>query len=93
MDKYELTLVLPGKSKAKEKTTKEKIEKMVKSLDGKVEKSESWGEIELAYKIKKESSGFFVYFDLELGKSAVKALSDKLRMQDEVIRFLLVKAE
>jgi len=92
MDKYELTLVLPGKSKAKEKSTKEKVEKLVKSVDGKVAKSDSWGEIELAYKIKNESSGFFVYFDLELSKDAVKALNDKLRMQNEFIRYLLVKA-
>ena len=93
MNQYELTLVLPGKSKAKEKTFNEKIEKLIKSLDGKVQKTESWGEIELSYKIKKERSGFFLYFDLELDSPSVKKLDDKLRMEGEVIRYLLVKKE
>jgi small subunit ribosomal protein S6 len=93
MDKYELTLVLSGKSKAKEKTVKEKVEKLIKSVQGKVEKTDTWGEIELAYKIKGETSGFFVYFDLELDRSAVKALNEKLRMQEEFIRYLLVKVD
>jgi small subunit ribosomal protein S6 len=93
MNIYELTLVLPGKSKAKEKTFNEKIEKLIKSLDGKVAKAESWGEIELSYKIKKERSGFFLYFDLELDSPNVKKLDDKLRMEGEVIRYLLVRKE
>ena len=93
MDKYELTLVLPGKSKSKEKSVKENIEKLVKTNKGKVLKTDTWGEIELAYSIKKESSGFFVYFDLELDKSSVKAINDKLRMQEGFLRYLLVKAD
>ena len=88
---YELTLVLPGKAKAKEKTVKEKVEKFVESLKGKVEKFESWGEIELAYRIKKEESGIFLHFNLELEQDAVKKLDDKLRVDGEVIRYLLVK--
>jgi len=90
MENYELTLVLPGKSKSKEKTITEKIEKIVKTLEGKVAKMENWGEIELSYEIKKEKYGIFLYFDLELARNTVKALNEKLRMEGEVIRYLLV---
>lgn len=90
MENYELTLVLPGKAKTKEKTVTEKIQKLIKVLEGKIVKAENWGEIELSYKIKKEQSGIFLYFELELGRSTVKALNEKLRMDGEVIRYLLV---
>ncbi len=90
MENYELTLVLPGKAKSKEKTVKERIEKVIKTLEGKVAKAESWGEIELSYDIKKEKTGIFMYFELELLKSSVKAINEKLRMDGDVIRYLLV---
>lgn len=93
MKQYELTLVLPGKSKAKEKTISEKIEKLVKSLEGKIVKAENWGEIELSYDVKKEKSGYFLYFDIELDGVNVKALNEKLRREGEVIRYLLVTKE
>ena len=93
MEMYELTLVLPSKAKSKEKTFKEKIEKLISELKGKVEKAESWGEIELAYKIAKETSGNFLHFNLELDKSIVKDLSEKLRVDDAVIRYLLVRKD
>jgi len=91
MNAYELTLVLPGKSKAKEKTFVEKVEKLVKVLDGKVTKKETWGEIELSYPIKKETSGFYLHFNLELDGKSVKGLDDKLRVDDGLIRYLTVK--
>lgn len=93
MKNYELTLVLPGKAKSKEKSYNEKIEKLVKVTDGKVSKTESWGEINLSYLIKKEKSGYFLHYNLELDGKAVKSLDDKLRIDDGLLRYLLVKSE
>jgi small subunit ribosomal protein S6 len=93
MNKYELTLVLPGKGKVKEKTFTEKIEKIVKVSDGKVLKKETWGELELSYPLKKETTGFFLHFNLELEGSAVKALDEKMRLDDDLIRYLLVRKD
>jgi len=91
MQKYELTLVLP--KKAKEKTFVEKVEKLVKLIDGKVLKTESWGEVELSFPMKKELTGFFVHLNLELEGKAVKGLDEKLRIDDTLLRYLLVKAD
>lgn len=91
MKQYELTLLLPGGTTlAKKKAVSETIEKIVKMNKGSITKSEDWGDKELAYPIKKNSKAVFLYFDLELEQSAVKAISDKLRMEDGVIRHLLV---
>lgn len=92
MNGYELTLVLPGDlTPAKKKAAQEKIEKIVEVNKGKVGKLNDWGKIDLAYEIKRQSSGNFLNFDLELGSEAVKAVNDKLRVDEGVLRFLLVR--
>jgi small subunit ribosomal protein S6 len=93
MENYELTVVLPGKSKTKEKSATEKVEKLVKVFEGKVTKKEVWGEIDLSYKIRKESSGFFLFFNLELSAKGAKNLFEKLRLEDDFLRYLLIKEE
>lgn len=94
MNVYELTLVLPGGSTAaKKKAVGETIEKIVKMNDGVVAKSDDWGEKELAYPIAKYKTGSFLHYDLELESVSVKALADKLRMEEGIIRHLLIKKE
>ncbi len=94
MSNYELTLVLPGDiSLAKRKTFLDRLEKFVKQAGGKIINSKEWGKIDLAYKIKKESSGFFLLLNLSLEKDSVKKLKDKLRLEDDIIRYLIVREE
>ena len=93
MQEYELTLVLAQKtSAAKKKAFLGKFGKLVETLKGKLMKTEDWGELELATRIKKEGGGNFLHFILELEKTETKKLEDKLRLEDEVIRYLLVKS-
>ena len=92
MSDYELTVVLPGDvSPAKKKSFSEKIEKLVKVSDGKIDKTDEWGKIDLSYKIKKEESGFFLHFKLSVIPSGVKNLKEKIRIDGDIIRYLLVK--
>jgi len=91
MKQYELTLLLPGGvTVAKKKSVTETIEKLVKMNKGAVVKSEDWGEKDLAYAISKNEKANFLYFDLEMEPPAVKAVNDKLRMEDGILRHLLV---
>jgi len=92
MKKYELTVVISGKSTpAKQKSTIEKVKKLVDVLKGKIEKVDEWGKIDLMYKIKDNDSGIFFLFNVELNPIDVKKLSDKLKVEEEILRFLLVK--
>jgi ribosomal protein S6 len=94
MQKYELTVVLPGGvSAAKKKTATEKIEKLVTTGKGKVVKLDEWGKIDLAYKIKKEASGFFLFYELELEGSQARSLNEKLSMDEGFIRYLLIRKD
>lgn len=94
MSRYELTIVLPGKAtSSQKKSVQERLEKLVKLLKGSVAAVEDWGEIELSYKIEKNTTGVFLFFVLELPKESVKDLREKLRLEDGILRYLLVRAE
>lgn len=94
MRKYELTVVISGKSTpAKQKSVVEKVSKLVDSFKGKVEKVDEWGKVDLTYKIEGNETGIFVLFDIELNADDVKKLSDKLKVEEDIIRFLVLGKE
>jgi len=91
---YELTVVLPEKTTpAKKKSVTETIEKMVTLFKGKIKKSNDWGKVELAYPIKKNMAGVFLNFLLELEPDKVKTLEQKIKLEENVVRYLLVRKE
>ena len=94
MNKYELTLVLDGKAgSAKKKKVTETLEKTLKIFKGAISESKEWGVKELAYKIGKSDTGLYLYFELDLDPSTVKALNDKLRTDPDLIRYLLIRKD
>lgn len=94
MSRYELTVVLPGKSTpAKKKTSRESVEKIIKTLKGKIERADDWGEIGFSYPIAKNNTGNFLHFNLELNAESAKTIVEKLRLEEGIIRYLLVKKE
>jgi small subunit ribosomal protein S6 len=60
---------------------------------GKVAKLTEWGKLDLQYKIKKENSGFFLFYELELDSKTVRNVSDKLRVDEAIVRYLLIRKE
>ncbi len=91
--KYELTVLLDGKSSpAKKKKFSEGIEKIISSFSGKVVKSKEWGVLDLAYSIKKNKNALYLFWELELPADKVKSLRDKLKLEEDVLRYLLVKS-
>ncbi len=92
MQKYELTIVLDGKATAaKKKAVIASVEKTAELLKGKLGSVIDWGEKDLAYKIKKSTSGSFIHIPLEIGSGEVKKLVEKIKTDDVIIRYLLVK--
>lgn len=94
MNKYELTLVLDGKAgAAKKKKVIETLEKTLKVFKGVISESKEWGVKELAYKIGKSDTGLYLFFEIELDPAGVKAINDKLRVDPDLIRFLLIRKD
>ena len=92
MNSYYLTLVL--KSEMDEKERKTLLDSMVKKLlgeDGKVEKEDLWGSRDLAYPIKRQSKGFYAHFELEADPKNAKGLDKTLKLEEDVLRYLLTR--
>jgi small subunit ribosomal protein S6 len=101
MNKYELTIVLDGKATAaKKKSIQGLVEKIVELSKGKIGKVEDWGVKDLAYKLGKPASpagrsttGVYLHFPLELETEAVKNLASKIKVEAEILRYLLVRKD
>ena len=92
--KYELTIVVDGKSAAaKKKKVLETLGKILSVYKGKIIESKDWGVKDLAYKIEKSTTGAYLYQEIELDPKGVKSLNDKLRVDADIIRYLLIKKD
>ena len=88
MNKYELALVVSAKVEDEVRNaTVEKAKEYITSLGGTITNVDEWGKKKLAYEIQKMGEGFyyFIQFDAEL--------EQRLRIMDNVLRYLCVKQE
>ncbi len=60
---------------------------------GKVHKSEYWGLKNLSYRIRKHRKGHYGLLNIEASHPALAELERRLKIHDDVIRFLTVKVE
>ena len=94
MKDYDLTLVMdPDASGEDRKKQIEKTKKAITELKGKVEKVDEWGRKELAYPVKKKNSGYYFLLAVKLPEEGPMEIEKKLRMDENIIRYLLVKKE
>ena len=88
---YEHTIV--GKQDLSDKEMQSLIDKYSQIIDksGKILKTEKWGLLNLANKIKKNKKGNFVHFKIEIEGKLVKEIEKQLSIDTNVIRYLTVK--
>jgi small subunit ribosomal protein S6 len=68
-----------------------KLAEVVSRLDGKLTKVDNWGKRRLAYNIKKNTRGVFVYLKYVGYQDMVAEIERNLRMTDSVIRFQTIQ--
>lgn len=56
-------------------------------------RAENWGRKKLAYEIKRERKGTYVYFYFQGPGSTIAELERAYRLEDSIIKFLTVKLE
>jgi len=94
MNKYELTIILEGKTtSAKKKAVLETLEKIVKLLEGKMEKCEDWGVKELFHEIKKVKEGLYLHMPFEMDAKSIKPFEIKLKAEENILRYLIVRTK
>jgi len=94
MRDYELTLVVsPDLIPEKQKEQLEKIKKIISGLKGEVKKTEEWGKKQLAYPIKKSEMGYYFLWEIQLPEKFLADFNQKLRIEEGLLRYLIVKIE
>jgi len=91
---YELTLVVdPDLTSEKQKDQLAKIKKIITLLKGAVKKTTEWGKRELAYPIKKKNMGYYFLWEIELPEKNLGEFYRKIKLEEGIMRYLLVKKE
>ena len=89
---YENTIVTKQDLAEKElKNIKSKYEKLINDTSGKVIKTEDWGLLNLASKIKNYKKAFYIHFKFEGSVATLREIEKKIKLDDSIIRHLTVK--
>lgn len=93
MKEYELTVLIHPDLEADLETPLNKVRDIIKTAGGTIVREDNWGKKKLAYPIKREDFAVYVYMDVELPAEAPLKISNTFNITDEVVRYLLVKAD
>ena len=94
MNKYELAVVVNAKIEDDARlATIERVQKYVTRFGGTITNVDEWGKRKLAYEIQKMREGYYYFISFEAEATAPAEIEGRLRIMDNVIRFLVVKQE
>ena len=89
---YESVFVLSGQLSPKLAESKfNEIIEQINEAGGKVLKKENWGLRSLAYKIKKNSKGYYFMINSDSNSDAFSKFDQKVKQDDDFLRFLNIK--
>jgi small subunit ribosomal protein S6 len=70
------------------------IEQATSSHGGKIEKTEKWGTRKMAYRVRKQREGYYVYLALRSTQGElIKELERRLKVSDPVIKYMTVRLD
>ena len=93
MKDYELTVLFHPDLEMNLDPAIDRVKKIIDGQKGKIKKEENEGKKRLAYSINGQDFAVYYYFDLELPAEAPAKISSTLNITDEVLRYLLVRAD
>ena len=94
MNKYELVIVLNGNLEDDARSAAmEKVNNYITRFGGVVTGTDDWGKKKLAYEIQKMNEAFYQIVKFEAPADAPAQIESKVRIMEQVIRFLVVKQE
>ncbi len=93
MPSYELTYILRPLDEPALTAVNERIANMIAASGGEITARNDWGKRHLAYPIRKLNEGIYVALQVNLPTQAVRAVERALQLNDDVLRYLVVRAE
>ena len=94
MNKYELAVVVSAKIEDEERAAVvDKCKALIERFGGTITNVDDWGKKRLAYEIQKRKEGFYYFIQFEAESSAPAEIESRIRIMDNVLRYLVVKNE
>ena len=93
MKSYELSVLYHPDLEMNMDPALDKVAKIVETAGGKIEKTENDGKKRLAYPINAQDFAVYYYYTLSLPADAPMKISSAMNIADEVLRYLLVRAD
>lgn len=94
MNKYELAVVVSAKIEDEERAALvDKCKALIERFGGTITNVDDWGKKRLAYEIQKMKEGFYYFIQFEAESSAPAEIESRIRIMDNVLRYLVVKNE
>jgi small subunit ribosomal protein S6 len=94
MELYEsLFIIRPSVSDEETNALIEKMKGVAERTGAQFIKSENWGRKKLAYEVRRERKGTYVYFYFKAPNNTVGELEHAYRLEDNIIKFLTVHLE
>lgn len=94
MDKYEtITIIRPNVSEEVIAAISTKTEGIIKNVGGEILKVDKWGLRQLAYPIKKEPTGYYVYTVFSGNGAGIDEMERIFRIDDSVLKYMTVKLD
>lgn len=91
---YETTYILhPEADEAAAKAVAERVEGIIKSFNGEIIRVEEWGRRKLAYRIKNQTRGTYIYVRYTADPEAMAELERVLRLLENVLKFLSLRVD
>jgi len=91
---YEVVFIIdPATGEEDSTRLVENLQKIVTDQGGAITKSESMGRRQLAYKIGRNTEGHFMLFEIEGAGSEIAELERRMRVSDQVMRYLTVRVD
>jgi len=94
MNKYELCVVVNAKIEEEERvSTIEKVKELIERFGGTITNVDDWGRKRLAYEIMKMREGYYNFIRFDADSTAPVEIESRIRIMDNVIRYLCVRQD
>lgn len=94
MKNYEgVFIISPELSPELTKGVVTQVQETISKNGGRVDGMQEWGKRRLAYKINKRQEGYYVILNFHLDGPQSKKLDQVLRLNDQIIRYLLINKD
>lgn len=94
MRDYELVLItVPQLDDEAIATLVQRVSGWITAGNGTVTGTNVWGRRSLAYAISKQTEGIYMVLNLQLAPSSTRELDRNLRLDEQIIRYLLIRLD